>query len=92
MARDKIHFIPASPQETCLTVVSSFCRTGHSPDEATQLKAHWDSVVTRLQNRQLGSQNSHDNCRDDLGSQNSPDKMSKVPTMPTKPLEKLNQL
>ena len=91
MARDKIHFIPASPQETCLTVVSSFCRTGHSPDEATQLKAHWDSVVTRLQNRQLGSKNSHDNCRDDLGSQNSPDKMSKVPTVPTNPIEKLIQ-
>ena len=27
--------------------------------------------------------NSHDNCRDGLGSQNSPDKMSKVPTIPT---------
>lgn len=30
-------------------------------------------------------QNSYHNCRDDLGSQNSPDKMSNMPTVPTSP-------
>ena len=81
MARDNIHFISGISSRTCLTVVSSCRRTGHSPDEATQLKAHRDSVVTTTQIGRL-TRESHLKCVNDLGSQKPPVKMSKVPTLP----------